>query len=90
MKQSEISLMNMPDILTTCIVLPNSYVVNNNQIEDEWIVEAYNKSIKRVSKGETQEGNELREKIDRFPKVKINVIAREDFPIVDEVNNVTI
>ena len=30
----------MPDIVAACIVLHNLYIVNNEGIEEEWIIEA--------------------------------------------------
>lgn len=35
MKQSEVSLKNMPNIVAICIVLHNVWIVNNEGIEDD-------------------------------------------------------
>jgi len=43
MKRLEAPLRNMLDIVATCIVLYNLCIVNNEGIEEEWIVEAKKK-----------------------------------------------
>jgi hypothetical protein len=40
MKQSKVSLRNMSNIVETCIVLHDLYIINNEGIEDELIIEA--------------------------------------------------
>jgi hypothetical protein len=40
MKQSKVSLRNMSNIVETCIVLYDFYIINNEGIEDELIIEA--------------------------------------------------
>ena len=41
----------MPDIIAICIVSHNLCTINNNQIEDKWIVEAKYKLARRISEG---------------------------------------
>ena len=88
MKRSEVPLRNMPDIVATCIVLHNLCIVNNEGIEDEWIVEAETKLAKRISEGEIRDGSELRGERAGLAEVKRRIIAREDAPIADEENDV--
>jgi hypothetical protein len=57
MKQSEIPLKNMPDIVATCIILHNLCIMNNEGIEEKWIIEAKNILATRVIEGELQEAN---------------------------------
>lgn len=38
----------MPDIVATCIILHNLYIVNNEGIEEDWIVEVEKKPAKRI------------------------------------------
>ena len=44
----------MLNIVVTCIILYNLCIVNNIGIEDEWIVEAKNKSSRKINEGEIQ------------------------------------
>ena len=62
MKQSEISLKNMSDIVATCIVLHNLCIMNNKGIKEDWIVEAKNKLTRKIIEEELREGSELQEK----------------------------
>ena len=39
MKRSKEPLKNMLDIIAICIVLHNLFIIKNERIEDEWIVE---------------------------------------------------
>ena len=39
---------NIPDIVATYIVLHNLYIVNNEGIEKNWIVETENKLARRI------------------------------------------
>ena len=59
MKRSKILLKNMPDIIATCIILHGLCFVNNERIEDEWIIEAKNKLPRGISKGEIREEKKL-------------------------------
>ena len=43
MKRPEVHLKNMPDIVAACIVLHNICIVNNEGIEEDWIIEAKSK-----------------------------------------------
>ena len=48
MKRHEVSLRNIHDIVAACIVLHNIYIVNNEGIEEDWIIEAENKLARRI------------------------------------------
>lgn len=48
----------MFDIVPTCIIFDNLCIINNEGIEDEWIVEIENKWARRVREGEIQNGSE--------------------------------
>ena len=87
MKRCEVPLRNMPDIVATCIVLHNLCIVNKEDIEEEWIVEAENKLNRRIGEGEIGEGSELRGERAGIAEVKRRMLATEDAPIADEVNN---
>ena len=52
MKLCEVPLQNMPDIVVTCVVLHNLYIMNKENIEDNWIMETENKLSGRISEGE--------------------------------------
>jgi hypothetical protein len=77
----------MPDMVATCIVLHNLYIVNNEGIEEDWIVEAENELSRRIDEGKIREGSELRGKRAGIVKVKRMMLATEDAPITDEVND---
>lgn len=87
MKRSEVPLRNMPDIVATCIVLHNICIVNNEGIEEDWIIEAENKLSRRISEGEVGEGSELRGERAGIAEVRRRILAREDMPIADEEND---
>jgi len=87
MKRSEIPLKNMPDIVATCIVLHNLCIVNNEGIEEDWIVEAESKLARRMIEGEIREGSELRGERAGIAEVRRRILANEDVPIADEVND---
>lgn len=59
MKRSEVLLKNIPDIITTCIILHNLYIINNKGFEDERFGESSNKLDRRVSEGKIRNDNEL-------------------------------
>ena len=40
MKRWEMPLWNMPDIIVTCVMMHNLCIVNKEDIEEDWIVEA--------------------------------------------------
>jgi hypothetical protein len=80
-------LRSMPDIVATCIVLHNLCIVNKKNIEEDWIVEAENKLSRRIDEGEIREGSELRGKKAGIVEVKRKMLATEDAPIADEVND---
>lgn len=50
-KSSDVDLNNMLDIVATYIVLYKLYIVNNEGIENEWIVEEANKLAKKSHYG---------------------------------------
>lgn len=54
MKRSEVPLKNMYDIVAIYIVLHNLYIINNEGIEDEYIVEGENKLAKNINMEEIQ------------------------------------
>ena len=87
MKRSEVPLRNMPDIVATCIVLHNICIVNNEGIEEDWIIEAENKLARRIIEGEVGEGSELRGERAGIAEVRRRILAREDVPIADEEND---
>jgi hypothetical protein len=80
-------LKNMPDIVATCIVLHNLCIVNNEGIEEDWIVEAESKLARRMIEGEIREGSELRGERAGIAEVRRRILANEDVPIADEVND---
>ena len=51
MKRCEVPLRNMPDIAATCVVLHKLCIVNKEDIEKYWIVEAENKLSRRIGEG---------------------------------------
>ena len=77
----------MPDIVAACIVLHNICIVNNEGIEEDWIIEAKNKVSRRIIKGKVREGSELRGEIARIAEVRRRILVREDMPIADEEND---
>jgi hypothetical protein len=77
----------MPDIVATCIVLHNLCIVNKEGLEEDWIVEAENKLSRRIDEGGIREGSELREEMVGIAEVKRRMLATEDAPITDEVND---
>jgi hypothetical protein len=87
MKRCEVSLRSIPDIVATCIVLHNLCIVNNEGIEEDWIVEAKNKLSRRIDEGEIHEGSELREERAGIVEVKRRMLAIEDAPIANEIND---
>lgn len=58
LKQAEVFLRNMSNIIATKIVLHNLCIINNKGIENERI-EAKNKLAKEVGNVEIQEGNKF-------------------------------
>ena len=87
MKQCEVPLRNMPDIVATCIVLHNLCIVNKEGIEVDWIVEAENKLSRKIGEGEIREGSELRGKRAEIAEMKRRMLATEDAPIANELND---
>jgi hypothetical protein len=49
----------MLDIVAACIVLQNICIINNERIEEDWIIEAESKLARRIIEGGVREGNEL-------------------------------
>ena len=49
----------MSHIIITCIVLHNLCTINNECIEDDWIVEAKIKLARKITNGELRKKNEL-------------------------------
>lgn len=72
MKRSEVLLRNMSNIVWTCIVLHNLCIVNNEMIEEEWIVKAQ-KIAKIVSERKIRDGSELRGERVEIAEVKRNI-----------------
>ena len=87
MKRSEVHLRNILDIVAACIVLHNICIVNNEGIEEDWIIEGENKLSRRIVEGEVREGSELREERSEIAEVRKMILAREDMPIADEEND---
>jgi hypothetical protein len=87
MKRCEVPLRSMPDIVATCIVLHNLCIVNKEGIEEDWIVEAENKLSRRIDEGGIREDSELRGERAGIAEVKRRMLATEDAPIADEVND---
>ncbi len=85
MKRCEVPLRNMPDIAATCVVLHKLCIVNKEDIEKYWIVEAENKLSRRIGEGEIREGSELRGERAEIAEVKRMMLGTEDAPIADEV-----
>lgn len=89
MKQSAISLKSMHDIISICIVLHNLCILNNKIIRNEWIVEAENKLVMRVYKGEIWKDTHLYEGRARLVDMKKEWLkARADATIEDEVHDI--
>lgn len=88
MKWSEILLRNMSYIISMCIVLHNLCIVNKEGIQDDWIIKDENKLATRATEEELWEGSELREEKAEFADVKKKILARDDAPIPDKVNDV--
>ena len=87
MKRPEVPLKNMPDIVASCIVLHNICIVNNEGIEEDWIIEAESKLARRIIEGDIREGSELRGERAGLAEVRRRILAREDVPIADEEND---
>ena len=87
MKRPEVLLRSMPDIVAAYVVLHNICIVNNEGIEEYWIIEAESKLARKIIEGEICEGNELREEKARIAEVRRRILAREDVPITDEEND---
>ena len=87
MKRCEILLQNMPDIVATCVVLHNLYIVKKEGIEEDWIVEAENILNRRIGEGEIREGSELQGERVGIAELERRMLGTEDAPIADEVNN---
>jgi len=77
----------MPDIVAACIVLHNICIVNNEGIEEDWIIEAESKLPRRIIEGDVREDSELRGKKAGIAEVRRMILAREDVPIADEEND---
>ena len=77
----------MSDIVAACIVLHNICIVNNEGIEEDWIIEAENKLTRRIIEGEICEGNKLRGEKTGIAEVRRMILAKEDVPIADEEND---
>ena len=88
MKQSEVPLRNMSNIVTTCIVLHNQCILINEDIKEEQIVETKNKLARKDTEGELRERSKLRGKKPGIAKVQRKIMAREDAPIVNKKNGV--
>ena len=54
MKRPEVPLKNMSDIVAACIILYNICIVNNEGIEEDWIIEAESKLAKRIIEGDVR------------------------------------
>ena len=87
MKQCEVPLQNMPDIVVTYVVLHNLCIVHKECIEVDWKMEAENKLGRRIGEGEIREGSKLRGEMIGIAKVKRRMLGTEDVPITDEVND---
>ena len=61
--------------------------VNNEGIEEDWIIEAKNKLPRKFIEGEICEGSELRGEKAGIADVRRKILARKDVPIADEENN---
>ena len=77
----------MPDIAATCVVLHKLCIVNKEDIEKYWIVEAENKLSRRIGEGLIWEDSELRGERARITEMKRRVLATEDAPIAGEWND---
>ena len=77
----------MPDIVATCVVLHKLCIVNKEDIEKYWIVEAENKLSRRIGEGLIWEDSELRGERARITEMKRRVLATEDAPIAGEWND---
>ena len=87
MKQPEVPLRIMPDIVATCIVLHNICIVNNEGIEEDWIIEAESKLARKIIEGEVGEDSVLRGEKTEIIEVRRRILAWEDMPIADEEND---
>ena len=87
MKRCEVPLRNIPDIVATCVVLHNLYIMNKEDIEEYWIVETRNILSRRIGQGEIREGSELRDEMARIAEVKRRMLGTENAPIADAVND---
>jgi hypothetical protein len=87
MKRPDVPLKNMPDIVAACIVLHKKCIVNNEGIEEDWIIEAESKLARRIIEGGVREGSELRGERAGIVEVRRMILAREDMSIADEEND---
>ena len=87
MKRPEVPLRNMLDIVASCIILHNICIVNNEGIEEDWIIEAESKLARRIIEDEICEGSELRGERAGIAEVRRMILARKDVPIADEEND---
>ena len=77
----------MSDIGAACIVLHNIFIVNNEGIEEDLIIEADSKLTRRIIDDDIREGNELQREKVGFAELRRKILAREDVPIADEEND---
>ena len=80
----------MLDIVATSMTLHNLCIVNNEGIEEDWIIKVDNKLAAIVTKGELWEGSELQRKRAGLAEVQRKIVVIYDAPILDEVNNIEI
>ena len=80
----------MTYIVATCIVLYNICIVNNEWIEENWIVETENKLATRVIEEKLREESELWEKKTKIIEVRRRILARHDALIPNKIIDVKI
>ena len=77
----------MFDLVAVCIILYNICIVNNEGIEEYWIIEVESKLARKVSEGEVRENDELQGERVGFAEVQRKILAREDVSIADKEND---
>ena len=77
----------MFDLVAVCIILYNICIVNNEGIEEYWIIEVKSKLARKVSEGEVRENDELQGERAGFAEVRRNILTREDVSIADKEND---
>ena len=81
MTRLQVPLINMSDIVAICIVLHNICIINNEGIEEDWIIEVESKLARIINEGDVREDSELRGEIIVITKVRRRILARKNVPM---------